>query len=242
MKSLLTFFLAFALSGAAAQAEMITVGAGTSTEARAWVDGPSEAAERVLIVHDYFGISESAMAEARYQASQGRRAMIVDLYDGATAEDDGQASDLMNGLDRNRAKARIAQALNELDGGKVSLRMIGFSMGGSLALEASALAGRDKVRSVALVYGGGYEAIPDELLSKAPPVFIATGGDDTWSAPALTALEVRLRKFGNPVEVLVLLGRGHGYAQSKFQKGANFNMDAMATTRSLIDNFAKRHP
>lgn len=229
------------LAAPALGAETIILAPGTAHEAPAFVDGPEDAAEAVLIVHDYFGVSASMMAEAKYQAEHGRRAIIVDLYGGQVADDDAQASELMSALDRAAAGAKIAAAIEALGEGGRPVRLIGFSMGGGLALEA-ALAAPGKVRSAVLIYGGGYETIPDAALLAAPPLLIVSGSADEWSYPALVALQDRLIALGNPAETYVLAGEGHGYAQSMFQRGAFFDKGAVEATRLAAESFAARNP
>jgi dienelactone hydrolase len=221
--------------------ETVTVAAGTPNETTALVDGPEDATDAVLVVHDYFGLSLSMQAEAKYQLGQGRRVMLIDLYDGTVAETDEEASALMNALDRTAALAKIDAAVDLLVANGHKVRIQGYSMGAGLALEA-ALRQPLKVASAALIYGGGYETVPDASLGTAPPILIISGAADEWSYPALTDLSARLSSLGRPAEIYVLAGEGHGYAQSLFQKGANYDQVAVTATRAVADAFLARHP
>jgi dienelactone hydrolase len=69
-------------------------------EFRAFVAGPAEAKVGVLVVHDYFGISEATQESVKQLGGVGYRVAAVDLYGGKSATTQDQAMKLMQSLDR----------------------------------------------------------------------------------------------------------------------------------------------
>ena len=49
---------------------------------RAFVAGPADAKAGVLVVHDYFGISEATQQSVKHLGKLGYRSVAVDLYGG----------------------------------------------------------------------------------------------------------------------------------------------------------------
>jgi carboxymethylenebutenolidase len=96
--------------------------------------GPATAG--VLVVHDWYGLLPHVRASCDELATAGLAALAPDLYDGRTTTDAGQAEALMEALDNDGARARLAAAAADLreraGGGPVG--GLGFSMGGFLTL------------------------------------------------------------------------------------------------------------
>ncbi len=202
------------------------------------VSGPEDAARAVLVVHDYFGISLTTKAAVVRLGGMGFRAMAVDLYGGASATRHDDAVALMEALTPEHAQAQIAVARAEL--GERQVAILGYSMGGLPALRA-AVADPDDYAAAMLVYGGGYEAVPDEALASAPPLLVASGSADDWSFPASLELATRGQGLGASVEAYVYPGAGHAYTQPLFDNGKTYDKVATEATRAVIDGFLERH-
>ena len=219
---------------------MVKLLPGSSDEIAAYVAGPEDAKERVLIIHDWFGLTPSTKAEAVWFGNHGVRAMAIDLYGGQVAGTHKEAEKLMNGLDPTVAAKTIRSALEATGAERHPVVIIGYSMGGKIALDAQ-IADREMISGAALVYGSGYDDIPDTMLSGLDrPILVATGSKDTGSVSAAEALQHRMSGFGHPIESYVYPGVDHAYAQSLFNDGKNFDLKATMATRNVIEDFVKR--
>ena len=86
---LLPFVLSFASMAvgednrsAAEPARFVTLKQSDGTEFRAFVAGPANAKAAVLVVHDYFGISDATKQSVERLGTLGYRSVAVDLYGG----------------------------------------------------------------------------------------------------------------------------------------------------------------
>jgi carboxymethylenebutenolidase len=95
----------------------------------------------VLLFHEWWGVNDHIRSIARRLAEAGFAALAIDLFDGKTTKDAGEAGQLMSGLDWGRAidQARGAVdwlAAHERTTGRVGA--VGFCMGGALTFAAAA--------------------------------------------------------------------------------------------------------
>jgi alpha-beta hydrolase superfamily lysophospholipase len=90
----------------------------------------ADAKAGVLIVHDYFGISDATKHSAEHLGALGYRAIAVDLYGGKSATSHEEALKLMQALDRNAAGKILQTGLDYLKQPGRKLATLGFSMGG----------------------------------------------------------------------------------------------------------------
>jgi carboxymethylenebutenolidase len=225
--------------GSASAGEMVEL-PGAAGGTSAYVAGPEDAGGRVLIVHDWFGLTPSTMAEAEWFGQHGIRAVAIDLYQGRSAKTHDEAGALMNGLDPAAAAATIHGALEAIGASEHPVVIIGYSMGGNIALKAQ-VAEPKMISGAALVYGSGYENIPDDQLRALDrPLLVATGSKDADAVAAMDALQRRMSEFGHPIETYVYPGVDHAYAQSLFNDGKNFDLEAAMATRNVVEDFVKR--
>jgi carboxymethylenebutenolidase len=228
------------LSGGAAADEMVKLLPGTPDEIAAFVAGPEDAEGRVLIVHDWFGLTPSTKDEAVWFGEHGIRAVAIDLYGGEAADTHEEAEKLMTALDPAAAAKTISDALGAIGAGEQPVVIIGYSMGGKLALDAQ-LANPEMIAGTALVYGSGYEQAPDAALQDlGRPILVVTGSADTGAFDALEALQRRMSDLGHPIETYVYPGVDHAYAQALFNGGDNYDLEATMATRNVIEDFVKR--
>src|SRR5438270_867270 len=78
----------------------VTLTHGDGKEFRAFIAGPANAKAGVLVVHDYFGISDATQQAVKHLAALGYRSLAVDLYAGKSATSHVEAVKLMQSLDR----------------------------------------------------------------------------------------------------------------------------------------------
>ena len=237
---LLAAVAAVCLSAGAGAEELVNLMPGSPDEIAAYAAGPQDARGRVLIIHDWFGLTPSTKAEAVWFGHHGIRAVAIDLYGGKVAETHAEAEKLMNGLDPAAAQRTIHAALEAIGAKEHPVVIIGYSMGGKIALDAQ-IADPAMISGTALVYGFGYDDIPDVALSSLDrPVLVATGSKDTGSVSAMDALQHRMSALGHPIETYVYPGADHGYAQALFKGGENFDLKAAMATRNVIADFVGR--
>lgn len=193
------------------------------------VAGSESATGAVLIVHDWFGVSDMVVEGVERLAGLGYRVAAVDLYHGRSATDHPGATELMGGLNPEQVEEDLGAAVAYLIEDRRTLAVLGFSMGGAPALRAALMSG-ERLRAVAAVYGGGLENVAgvQDLISSIP-VLIVTGSDDAWPMASLRELWPLTDASATFPETLILRGARHGFAQPLYAGGDNY--DEAATRR-----------
>lgn len=211
---------------------------------RAYVAGPEDAAAGVLVVHDYFGISDFTRASVERLAAQGYRALAIDLYGGKTATAHEPATALMQtyqAQDRVVSDSALRAGLEALERPGRRLATLGFSMGGAEALRA-ALADPAAVHAAVIVYGFGFDTLPQErLLRMRGPVLAVVGALDEGALQASLELLRVTRESGPATELYVLPRVGHAFAQPLFNGGQGYDLAATHAAWQVIDGFLLRH-
>ena len=149
MKKLSSFVLLFVVltvaaravcedsSSATDQGTFISIKQADGGESRAFFAGPADARFAVLIIHDYFGISDATKQSVRHLGALGYRSLAVDLYGGQSATIHEEALKLMQSLDRKTTDKILESGLNYLKQPGRKIATIGFSMGGLESLNAN---------------------------------------------------------------------------------------------------------
>jgi carboxymethylenebutenolidase len=223
--------------GATAQTEQ-TVSLDSSRTFAVYVAGPRDAAEGVVLVHDFFGVSPFFLGAVNRLAKRGYRVVGVDLYDGRRATTHAEAGALLGGLDAALATRKIDAAVATLTGHQRKLAVIGFSMGGRKALEA-ALRNRAIVATVEW-YG---ETINDPMQLKrlAGPALLVVGSKDGASAAGnAAAFSKAADDAGAAAEIYVYPGAAHAFAQPLFNRGTTYDPVATDVAWQLTESFLRR--
>jgi carboxymethylenebutenolidase len=137
---------------AAQKGSFITLNQGGAREFRAFVAGPADAKAAILIVHDYFGISDATKQSVQRLGALGYRSVAVDLYRGKSATSHDEAVKLMQSLDRDASSEILQAGLDYLKQPGRKLATIGFSMGGQESLNAN-LNDPEAVSATVIIYG-----------------------------------------------------------------------------------------
>jgi carboxymethylenebutenolidase len=169
--------------------------------------GPATAG--VVVVHDWYGQLPHVRAVADELAAAGLAALAVDLYDGRTTTDPGQADTLAGQMDRSAAPARLDEAVGTLkartDGGPVGV--LGWSLGGSHAI---GLMTRGHLDAAVLYYAAGDE---DDAAKIHCPVLLHLAESDEFDPPEFyEGFVTALRAAGTEVEVHTWPGTEHSFA------------------------------
>jgi carboxymethylenebutenolidase len=167
----------------------------------------------VVVIQEWWGLEEHIKEVARRFAREGFVAVAPDLYHGRVATEPDEARKLAMAMNRE-------QAAKDLDGAIAYLRgldmvepkrvgMIGFCMGGSLAL---LMACRNTNVGAAAVFYGGNMGDLDDVKNLHCPLFAAYGEDDQ-SIPLdrIEALRRTLADAGRQFEIKVYPAAPHSF-------------------------------
>jgi carboxymethylenebutenolidase len=228
-------------NSAAQNGSFITLKQGDGREFRAFVAGPADAKAAVLVVHDYFGISDATKQSVQRLAALGYRSVAVDLYGGKSATSHDDAVKLMQSLDRNASSKLLQAGLDYLKQPGRKLATIGFSMGGLESLNAN-LNDPEAVSASAVIYGFGFDKIDTKQLEKLKSsVLVIAGSEDSGAMQAAIKFLSNMKEAKRLCEMFVYPGADHGYAQPLFNEGKNYNPEAVRTTWVLVEDFLASH-
>ena len=200
-----------------AAGSMVDVKSGTET-IQAYVATPAggvKNAPAIVVVQEWWGLTDWVKGVADRFAAQGYVAIAPDLYRGKVATTPELAHELSRGLPQDRAirDIRSAEAYVEALGVKKT-GVIGFCMGGGLAQRAAL----DKAPfAAAVMCYGPPESSPDKLKTmKGPLLGIFAGDDQGIGADQTGPLQVALAKYGKPGSAVhVYPGVGHAFLREK---------------------------
>ncbi len=185
---------------------------------RAYLARPTDRPEKlpaVIVLHEWWGLNEQIMGVTRRFAQEGFVALAVDLYsrqDYKVTKDANEASALMNALSSQRAlrdlnvAAKWLKQLSFVDSPRVG--MVGFSMGGILALTMATH--NSDIKAVVVFYG---KVPPIESLdSLLAPVQFHYAAKDGWvTKQEVDRLAQGLQQFNKAGEILTYPNADHSF-------------------------------
>ena len=184
----------------------------------AFVAAPNTKERRpaVIVVQEWWGLTDHIKDIARRCASEGYVAIAPDLYSRlghALTTDAGEAGKLMNtlkqedGLNDLNATVAYLKSVPEVDGTRIGVT--GFCMGGSYALMLPCV--NPAIKAAVPFYG--QVPNPDAPLQKlACPVLYLYGEDDGWITKAdVQRLAAALKKYNKPGEIKTYPGAPHAF-------------------------------
>ncbi|AMM21903.1 hypothetical protein AX769_19330 [Frondihabitans sp. PAMC 28766] len=200
-------------------------------------DGPRPG---VLVLHDWFGMSDHVRVRAQMLARLGYVALAGDVYGADVEVTDGGEAQAQAGrfygdpaLFRARVKANLEalRADPAVDSSRIAV--MGYCFGGSGALEL-ARTGEEAAGFVSF-HGNLTSGAPAEADSIASPILVLTGADDPVVPPeAVVAFEDEMRAGGaDDWQIVSYSGALHAFAvpgTNSPEHGAAF--DATANRRS----------
>ncbi|KAG8457367.1 hypothetical protein KFE25_005048 [Diacronema lutheri] len=176
--------------------------------------GGAKAPSAVIVLHEWWGVTPQVLAHAAVLAASGYRVLVPDLYRGELGMSTDEAQRLMRDLDFPAAVNEICHAAKYLKGeGARAVGVLGFNMGGALALAAAAKCA--EVGCAVCCYGVNFGLFdPKELLGK--PVQSHFGASDNMSGfsdlACARTLHITLHEAGHPcAEVFEYARGGHAF-------------------------------
>jgi carboxymethylenebutenolidase len=167
----------------------------------------------IVVIHDEWGLTEFIRDVCDRLARAGFVALAPDLFHGRIAEDPIAAEQLSKELELDGADADLEAAVaelynqNETAGSKVGV--LGFGLGGSLALLLSSR--HRRIGAVVDLYGTRLEVVGELERVSAPVLAVLAGGDESGAESAVASLKSGLERAGVNASVEVRAGVRSGY-------------------------------
>lgn len=185
----------------------------------------------VVVMHDWYGRLPWLEPFAAALAGRGGfRVLVPDFYDGVATTDDDDAAGLMARLTDEDARDILDATIGMgLDEGSLRVGLVGFSMGGSLALRAAQRGDADAVVAYYATLG------PDDSGILPCPVLLHLAESDGYrpgSEP--DAFVSRLRDNGTPVTSHTYVGTGHSFANATLTEKVDGRAAALAFARTTV--------
>jgi carboxymethylenebutenolidase len=168
----------------------------------------------VVVIQEWWGLVDHIKEVADRFADEGFVALAPDFYHGQATEEPDEAGKLMMALDIDRVAKDGRGAVDYLlgaggaTGGKVAV--VGFCMGGQLALYAATVA-PDRIGAVADFYGIHPSAQPDLDALQAPVLGLFAENDEYAPPAAANALEQQIKQRGIETEFIVYPAVDHAF-------------------------------
>ncbi|MFO0558675.1 MAG: alpha/beta fold hydrolase [Polyangiales bacterium] len=171
---------------------------------------PSSEKAGVIVIQEWWGIVPHIEDLVRRFAAHGYTALAPDLYHGKKTLDAEEASHLMNGLDWARAAVEITAAVKHLreKEGCTKVGVVGYCMGGALAMIAASVAGVD---AYAAYYGFPPKGAADLSKVSAPGLIFFGEHEGFFSVPDARHFADEQSKKGIATELTVYPGAGHAF-------------------------------
>ncbi|MEL1263712.1 dienelactone hydrolase family protein [Pseudoxanthomonas putridarboris] len=208
---------------AAPKAEPIewTIGQDTFAGYLVYDDAAKQPRPGLVMVPNWQGVNESALAKARQVAGDDYVVLVADVYGKMIRpKNDAEAGPVATALreDRPTLRARIRKAVEVLKQQPPSLvdasriGAFGFCFGGSTVLELAR--GGDALAGIVSLHGGLATDLPAEGAVESP-VLVLNGADDSYvSAAEIAAFEDEMKGAGADWQFVNFSGAVHCFAES----------------------------
>jgi len=189
----------------------------------------------LVVVHEWWGLTDWVKEQARKLADQGYVALAVDLYRGKVTSDPEEAHELMRGLPQDRAvsdlQAGFAYLYKREDVDRDHIGSIGWCMGGGLSLQ---LAIHQPRLAACVVNYGALPTDPNDIQQIFAPVLGNFGAEDRGITPDdVHAFEKTMQGMKRRIDVKIYDGAGHGFENSTNTNAYRPDATADAWARTL---------
>ncbi len=177
--------------------------------------GPS-GTSGIIVLQEWWGLVDQIMRTCDRFAAEGFSALAPDLYHGTTVPltEPDEAGKQMMAMKMEATATELSSSVDELvrRTGKPGIGVIGFCMGGGLAL-VLATQRPDAVKAVVPAYGliPWPDARPDYSRLDASVLGHAAGHDDYFTPEAARELEAELQNLGKDVQFHHYPDAGHAF-------------------------------
>ena len=230
-------FLFFAATQAAHAADPrlgkpVTLTTVFGTTFDAYVAGPEEATQAVVLMHDRFGLNEQTLEWADRFAKSGYRVLAPDMYDGQTSKSLDTANAIVGYVDPEWVKADVKAAVSYLGTENRKVALIGFGVGASQSL---LVATQHPGVAATVMFDGEHVVIPKLLKSLNGPVLIIVASNNTRVASSQLELE-RLMQQSQKEKSVVLhkVIADYGFMDRNYGKA---DKEATETAWSKMEQF-----
>jgi carboxymethylenebutenolidase len=168
----------------------------------------------VLVIQEWWGLNSHVRGLADRFAAEGFVALAPDLYHGQQTREPDEAGKLLMALNVEQAASDLRGAASYLlgQGGASGSRLgvVGFCMGGQLALYAGTVA-PDQIGAVVDFYGIHPNVKPDWSKLQAPVLGLFAEKDDYVTPETVRDLEQQIQAAGKQIETHVYPGVDHAF-------------------------------
>lgn len=220
------------------QTKYITLQTASSTSFKAYVAGPHDARQAILLIHGWWGLNNEMESWANEFAVAGYRVMAIDLYDGHVTRNPVTAKNLMKSVKQSVADQKYAAAIKALSAPGRKIAIMGRSYGASQAIHA-ALVAKDKVAATIVYYPYGELVTSKNLLQKIKtPILGHFASNDFFLKPKkVNEFKSATQRAGLQMTVNVYEAR-HGFdnvTSSNFDKRSHTL--AQQRTRKFLNQY-----
>ena len=205
---------------------------------RAYVAGPVESKQGLLLLHGWQGLNQEMEIWANQFAVQGYRVMAIDLYNNQVTKHPVKARKLMNSVKQQEANDKFRAAIKLLSQSGRKIAVLGRSFGANQAFYAASVSKKD-ISAVVLYYPFGDVVSSNNLLSSiSVPVLGNFASKDFFFDNKQKNKFISLaRKKGINLEVENYSAR-HGFSNLF---SSNFNADAYKTSFNKTSKFLTKY-
>lgn len=201
----------------------------------------------VLVVHDWFGVSENTKMRAEQLAALGYVALTADIYGKGVRPANGQEAGAQAGKyykDRGLLRARARAGLDFLsarpEADPARLGVIGYCFGGATALELARSGA--PVKGTVTFHGGLSTPTPADAKNITGKVLVLHGADDpNVKQEDVTAFMKEMRDAGVDWQLVQYSGAVHSFTDKRAgndnSKGAAYNEKADKRSWKAMKDF-----
>ena len=172
----------------------------------------------VIVIHDWYGLDDHMRDTAARLAAEGYIVLAVDLFHGKTAGNPASARPLMQDVLENPelASANIRQAYEFVAsvGGAPRIGVLGWSMGGGLALE-TAMRFSDELDAVVVYYGQVTDDETKLARITAPVLGLFAANDRGVTVDTVRAFEAAMSRLDKQHTIQIYPDVRHAFANPK---------------------------
>jgi carboxymethylenebutenolidase len=195
----------------------------------------------VLIIHEWWGLNDTARTLARRLAGEGYVVLAIDLYGGEVAESTAQAQGLMTRVMTNPETAldNIRQGIQYLRLYALAPRVaaIGWSFGGTWSLQAG-LSHAEELDAVVMYYGQVATDDAQVEMLDSPLLGLFAGEDESITAESVVGFRSSLVRAGKNADLRIYPDVRHEFATPGSD---NYHAEAAEDAWSRTIEFLNAH-